>query len=493
MNFLELHGISKRFGGVAALSNLDFDLARGEVHCLVGGNGSGKSTMIKIISGVQAPDPGGRIVVEGREHARLSPVESSALGVQVIYQDLSLFPNLTVAENIAIGRHRSVVGLVNWAAVRATALAAMARIGVDLDLDERVSQLSIAERQLVAICRAIAADAKLVIMDEPTASLTRHEVDALLALTLELKRRDIAVMFVSHRFDEVLEIAERVTVIRDGVKLGTYDAKGMTEAQLAVLMSGEAFTYATAERVLPRERPILEVEGLSKAGEYEDVGFKLYPGEILGLTGLLGAGRTELALSLFGMNRPDRGTVRIDGTPVTFASNRDAIARGIAYVPEDRLSLSLVLDQPIGTNIVVPVLSALRDRLGRIRRRQRDALIERWIEGLRIKVSTADDPVRTLSGGNQQRVVIAKWLATEPRILILDSPTVGVDLHGKDGIYKIVKDLAAKGLAVIMISDEIPEVLYHCDRILVMRQGRLTREVLAHHSSEAELKEVVHA
>jgi simple sugar transport system ATP-binding protein len=493
VTFLDLIGISKRFGGVAALSNLDFDLARGEIHCLVGGNGSGKSTMIKIISGVQAPDPGGRIVVEGQEHARLSPVESSALGIQVIYQDLSLFPNLTVAENIAIGRHRGVVGLVNWAAVRATATAAMARIGVDLDLDERVSQLSIAERQLVAICRAIAADAKLVIMDEPTASLTRHEVDALLALTLELKRRDISVMFVSHRFDEVLEIAERVTVIRDGVKLGTYDAKGMTEAQLAVLMSGQSFTYATAERHVPRDRPILAVEGLCKAGEYEDVSFRLYPGEILGLTGLLGAGRTELALSLFGMNRPDAGTIRIDGAPVSFASNRDAIARGIAYVPEDRLSLSLVLDQAIGTNIVVSVLSGLRDRLGRIRPRKRDALIADWIKKLRIKVSTPDDPVRTLSGGNQQRVVIAKWLATEPRILILDSPTVGVDLHGKDGIYQIVKDLAGKGLAVIMISDEIPEVLYHCDRILVMRQGRLTREVMAHHTTEAELKEVVHA
>lgn len=493
MTFLELRGISKRFGGVAALSNVDFDLARGEIHCLVGGNGSGKSTMIKIISGVQAPDPGGRIVVEGREHPRLTPVESSALGIQVIYQDLSLFPNLTVAENIAIGRHRALMGLVNWPSVRATASAAMQRIHVTLDLDETVSQLSIANRQLVAICRAIAADAKLVIMDEPTASLTRHEVDSLLALTLELKRRDISVLFVSHRFDEVLEIAERVTVVRDGVKLGTYDAKGMTEQRLAFLMSGKTFTYETAERPIPRDRPILSAEGLSKAGNYEDVSFSLYPGEILGLTGLLGAGRTELALSLFGMNKPDRGVIRVDGEAVTLASNRDAIARGIAYVPEDRLSLSLVLDQPIGTNIVVSVLESLKDRLGRIRRGQQAALIGGWIRDLAIKVSSPDNAVRTLSGGNQQRVVIAKWLATKPRILILDSPTVGVDLHGKDGIYQIVKDLAAQGLAVIMISDEIPEVLYHCDRILVMREGRLAREVMAHQVSEAELREIVHA
>jgi simple sugar transport system ATP-binding protein len=493
MTFLELRGISKRFGGVTALSNVDFDLARGEIHCLVGGNGSGKSTMIKIISGVQPPDPGGHIVVEGREYPHLTPVESSALGIQVIYQDLSLFPNLTVAENIAIGRHRELMGLVNWSEVRAAASAAMRRIDVTLDLDEKVSHLSIANRQLVAICRAIAADAKLVIMDEPTASLTRHEVDSLLALTLELKRRDISVLFVSHRFDEVLEIAERVTVVRDGVKLGTYDARDMTEQGLAFLMSGKTFTYETAERPIPRDRPILSVEGLSKAGNYEDVSFSLYPGEILGLTGLLGAGRTELALSLFGMNKPDSGTIRVDGEAVTFVSNRDAIARGIAYVPEDRLSLSLVLEQPIGTNIVISVLDSLKDRLGRIRKGQQAALIDNWIRDLAIKVSSPDNPVRTLSGGNQQRVVIAKWLATKPRILILDSPTVGVDLHGKDGIYQIVKDLAAQGLAVIMISDEIPEVLYHCDRILVMREGRLTSEVMAHHVSEAELREVVHA
>jgi len=493
MTFLELRGISKRFGGVVALSDVDFAVRRGEIHCLVGGNGSGKSTMIKIISGVQRPDAGGQILIEGRECAGLTPVESSRLGIQVIYQDLSLFPNLTVAENIAIGQHRRIAGLVNWAAVRETAAAAMRRIDVSLDLDETVSQLSIANRQLVAICRAIAADAKLVIMDEPTASLTRHEVDSLLALALELKRRDIGVLFVSHRFDEVLEIAERVTVVRDGVKLGTYDAEGMTEQRLAFLMSGQSFTYATAERAIARDKPILSVEKLSKVGDYEDVGFSLYPGEILGLTGLLGAGRTELALSLFGMNRPDSGTIRIDGKPVVLASNRDAIAHGIAYVPEDRLALSLVLDQPIGANIVVSVLDSLKDRLGRIRRRQRDTLIANWIKGLKIKVSDPGNAVRTLSGGNQQRVVIAKWLATKPRILILDSPTVGVDLHGKDGIYQIVKDLAAQGLAVIMISDEIPEVLYHCDRVIVMRQGRLTGEVMAHQSSEACLKEMVHA
>jgi simple sugar transport system ATP-binding protein len=415
------------------------------------------------------------------------------LGVQVIYQDLSLFPNLTVAENIAVGRHAGGLRFVNWAANRVAARAAMERIDVALDLDVKVSELSIASRQLVAICRAIAAEAKLVIMDEPTASLTRHEVDSLLALALELKRRDITVMFISHRFDEVLEIADRVTIMRDGVKLGTYAAREMTEQQLAFLMAGKSFSYQTAEREIARTKPILTVDKLTRVGEYQDVSFDLYPGEIVGITGLLGAGRTELALTLFGMNRPEGGSIAIDGRRVAFNSNRAAIDEGIAYVPEDRLSLSLVLDQPIGTNIVLSVIGSLADCWGLIQPARRDAVVRDWIGDLNIKAPNAANAVRTLSGGNQQRVVIAKWLATKPRILILDSPTVGVDLHGKDGIYQIVRSLAAKGMAVIMISDEIPEVLYHCDRVLVMHSGRLTAEVQSHRSSEAALRQAIYA
>ncbi len=493
MNFLELKSVTKRFGGVLALSNVDFDLAQGEVHSLVGGNGSGKSTMIKIISGVVSPDPGSRIVIEGHAYSHLNSVQSSRLGIQVIYQDLSLFPNLTVAENIGIGFHRGGVRPVDWGAIRRAARGALEKLDVELDLDAPVSELSIASRQLVAICRAIVADAKLLIMDEPTASLTRHEVDALLALTMSLKAKGMTVLFVSHRFDEVLEIADRVTVVRDGVKLGTYEAKGMTERQLVTLMAGKSFDYETSERAIDRSRPILSVEGLSREGQYEDVRFDLYPGEILGLTGLLGAGRTELALSLFGMNTPDRGSIAIDGRPVTLTSNADAIGQGVAYVPEDRLSQSLVLNQSIGGNIILPVLDQLTGPLGLIVGSRRAELVRTWIADLAIKAPKPDDAVKALSGGNQQRVVIAKWLATKPRILILDSPTVGVDFQGKDGIYTIVKDLAAKGLAVILISDEIPEVLYHCDRILIMRKGRLVSEFAAHRSSEAELKEAVYA
>jgi simple sugar transport system ATP-binding protein len=491
--FLELTGISKRFGGVHALRDVDLTLETGEVHCLVGENGSGKSTLIKIISGVQPPEPGGQIVIAGREYSHLTPVQSTAAGIQVIYQDLSLFPNLSVAENIAIGRHLGGIHIVDWRAIRETAAAAMARIGVALDPDAKVEDLSIASRQLVAICRAMAADAKLVIMDEPTASLTRHEVDALLRLVADLKAKGICIVFVSHRLDEVLEVAERVTVLRDGAKVGTFDAREMNDAKLSHLMTGKAFAYATAPTD-PSSRPVvLSVHGLTRTGHYEDVSFDIREGEILGLTGLLGSGRTELALSLFGMNRPTSGEIRLGGEVVTIRNNRDAIEKGIAYVSEDRLSLGLVLEQPISSNTVVTILDKLANRFGLIEDGTRRGVVQQWIDDLAIKVSNPDNPVRTLSGGNQQRVVLAKWMATRPRLLILDSPTVGVDINAKDGIYELVRNLATRGVAILMISDEIPEVYYHAHRVLIMRQGRIVGEFEPHGASEASLRDAVNA
>jgi len=491
--FLELHAISKQFGGVHALLDVDLTLEAGEVHCLVGENGSGKSTLIKIISGVEAPERGGRIVVEGVAHDRLTPGESTRLGIQVIYQDLSLFPNLTVAENIAVGRHLGRVHLVDWAALRETARQAMARIGVTLDPDAKVASLSVANRQLVAICRAMAADAKLVIMDEPTASLTRHEVDALIKLVAELKAKGITIVFVSHRLKEVMEVAERVTVLRDGRKVGTFPARDMDDAKIAALMTGKHFSYELQEIRLD-DRPVtLAVSGLTRSGEYEDVSFEVRAGEILGITGLLGSGRTELALSLFGMTRPDSGTIAIDGVPVRFRTPREAIDHGIAYVSEDRLTLGLVLDQPISSNMVVTILERLAGTLGLIDPRDRRQTVDNWIRDLSIKVSDPENPVKTLSGGNQQRVVLAKWMARNPRVLILDSPTVGVDISAKDGIYEIVRRLASEGVAIIMISDEVPEVLYHSHRVLVMRDGRLAGEFMPFRSSEAEIMEAVNA
>ena len=491
--FLELNGISKVFGGVHALREVDLAVEVGEVHCLVGENGSGKSTLIKIISGVEAPERGGEIRIEGQSFERLTPGESTRLGIQVIYQDLSLFPNLTVAENIAVGAHLGGVHLVRWSAIRETARRAMARIGVSLDLEAKVAGLSVATRQLVAICRAMAADARFVIMDEPTSSLTRHEVEALLALVEDLRAKGISIMFVSHRLNEVLEVAERVTVLRDGAKVGTFAAGAIDDRKLAALMTGKSFSYALQEIQAGQLPVALSVSKLTRSGEYEDISFEVHAGEILGITGLLGSGRTELALSLFGMTRPDSGEIRVDGRDVSFHSPRDAVNHGIAYVPEDRLTQGLVLDQPISANVVVTVLDRLAGRLGLIDPRKRRATVAKWVEDLAIKVSDPENPVKTLSGGNQQRVVLAKWMARQPRVLILDSPTVGVDVSAKDGIYEIVRRLAAEGIAIIMISDEIPEVLYHSHRILVMRAGRLAGEHIPFRSSEPELMAAVNA
>ena len=489
--FLDLRGISKRFGGVRALSEIDMDISAGEVHCLAGENGSGKSTLIKIISGVQRPEPGGKITINGQLVDHLTPAESIRRGIQVIYQDLSLFPNLSVAENIAIEGHHGL-HLLNWKATREIARAAMEHIGVSIDPDALVSELPIAQRQLVAICRAIANEARLVIMDEPTASLTRKEVDALLALTLELRRRNVAVLFVSHRLDEVLEIAERVTVLRNGEKCGTFEAKGMTNRKLVELMTGKSFEYRPLDNAPPTE-PLLEVRNLSRAGEYSDVSFTVGKGEILGLTGRLGSGRTELALSLFCMTHPDAGEIIMDGKALRMSSNRDAIKNGIAYVSEDRLSLGLVMAQSVTANTVVTVLRDLARKFGFVDQRRRDETVQNWISNLSVKVSDPTNPVGSLSGGNQQRIVLAKWLATKPRLLILDSPTVGVDIGAKDGIYAIVRRLAEEGMGVILITDEIPEAYYHCHRVLVMRGGRISGDYRPAQMTEAALQDTVDA
>ena len=492
-NFLELQAISKHFGGVVALRNVDLSLAPGEVHCLVGENGSGKSTLIKIIAGVLHPEPGGRIVIEGREYPHLNPVQSTERGIQVIYQDLSLFPNLSVAENIAVASHLGAPRVLNLRAMRATAQAAMERVGAALDPDARVEDLSIANRQLVAICRAMAADAKLVIMDEPTASLTRHEVDALIRLVADLKRSGICIVFVSHRLDEVMEIAERVTVLRDGAKVGDFPAREMSDKKLATLMTGKAFAYHTSATKVDAAKTVLSVSHLSRTGQYDDVSLEIRAGEIVGLTGLLGSGRTEFALSLFGMNRPTSGEIRLNGKPLALKTNAQAIEAGIAYVSEDRLNLGLVLEQPISSNILVTVLDKLPARFGLISDATRQRTARQWIADLAIKAPNPDNAVRTLSGGNQQRVVLAKWMATQPKLLILDSPTVGVDIAAKDGIYEVVRTLAAQGVAILLISDEIPEVFYHAHRVLVMRRGRLAGECVPHDSSEEQLQAAVDA
>jgi simple sugar transport system ATP-binding protein len=492
--FVEMLGISKRFGGVRALNDVDFSIRKAEIHCLAGENGCGKSTLIKILAGVYAPDAG-RIVLDQQPHSHLSPAASQRAGVQIIYQDLSLFPNLSVAENIVFRHHvERPARLVRWPDMIRQAREVIARLDVDLPLQELVGRLPIAVRQLVAICRALAAEARLVVMDEPTASLTDHEIDALLDVVRGLKSHRIATVFVSHKLEEVMSIAERVTVLRDGNKVGTYPAGEIDRYRLAELMTGQKMFMAGRKPPFSSKGgPILEVLGLTRRGHYENVDLTLSAGEILGITGRLGSGRTELALSLFGMNPPDTGEIRIAGKPVRLPTNRAAIRHGIGYVSEDRLSLGLVMPQSIADNIIVSVLRKLTGAMGLIDGGRRRKTINRWIEELRVKTKTPDRPVQELSGGNQQRVVLAKWLATDPRILILDSPTVGVDVGAKEGIFQIVDALAARGIAIILISDEVEEILHESHRILVMSAGRITATFDPKSATEQEIREAINA
>ena len=470
---LQLAGVSKNFGGVRALQDVDFELRRGEVHCLAGENGCGKSTLIKIITGVHAPEPGAKITFDGEPADALTPALARQRGIQVIWQDLALFPEMSVAENIAfemnLGR---TPRWVNYSTMREKARQTVARLGFDLDLDRPVHDLSIAQRQIVAICRALAADAKIVFMDEPTASLTQTETEALFAVVRKLTDAGITVVFVSHRLAEVMEISDRVTVLRDGKLVGVFDTADLTPNRLTELMTGQTIDYDVQARDCSRHPLLLEVTGLSRAGEFEDVSFTVQQGEIVGVTGLLGAGRTELASSLFGLTQADKGKVQLGGEVIAPRSPRAAIEAGIAYVSEDRLSLGLDQRQSIADNIVVTVLDQLlRRRL--LSTTRKSALVSDWIERLAVKIGQPDDAVSTLSGGNQQRVVLGKWLATKPKVLILDSPTVGVDVGARAGIFEIVRELANDGMGIVLISDEIPEIYHHADRILHMRDGRL--------------------
>ncbi|MEL6102964.1 MAG: sugar ABC transporter ATP-binding protein [Pseudomonadota bacterium] len=474
---LRLRGVSKRFGGVTALHDVSFDVNRGEVHCLAGENGCGKSTLIKIITGVHAPEPGAEVEVFGETQTSIKPNQARAKGIAVIWQDLALFPHMSVAENIAFD---DMVGnmpkLVRRGTARKRVSDMLERLGVSLNPDASLNTLPIAQRQIVAIARALMGDAKLVFMDEPTSSLTQAETDRLLDIVGTLSAQGVAVVFVSHRLAEVLNVSERVTVLRDGKLVGVYPTEGMTQARLGELMTGNTLEHWVRARDLPDAQPVLEVRGLSRQGEFENITFDIKEGEVLGLTGLIGAGRTELAHAIIGMTRPDRGRIILNGNEIEPRSIRDAIREGIAYVSEDRLSLGLIQPQSIADNTSISVLDRLLNGAGLISHPKSSALVNRWIEDLAVKIGQPDDAVSTLSGGNQQRIVLAKWLATEPKLLILDSPTVGVDVGARAGIFKIVRDLAHEGLAILLISDEVTEVMHNADRVLHMEHGQLKAE-----------------
>jgi simple sugar transport system ATP-binding protein len=482
------------FGGVRALDDVGFEVGAGEMHCVAGENGSGKSTLIKVVTGVYTPEPGARLDYFGEAQSSITPNAARDRGIAVIWQDLALFPEMTVAENIAFeGLAGNRLRLVRFKPIREAAARVLERLGVKLDLGARLKSLPIAQRQLTAIARALISDAKLIFMDEPTASLTQTETVSLLAVVRKLSESGVAVVFVSHRLAEVLEISERVTVLRDGRLVGVYRTQGMTQSRLTELMTGKTFDTVIAARDTRNRPKVIEVEGLTRKGEYENVTLALRAGEIVGLTGLMGAGRTELGHTLFGMTQPDSGSIRIGGKALAMRSNRDAVAAGIAYVPEDRLALGLIQPQSIADNLVITVLKRISGSIGLISAEKKSAVVERWLSDLAIKIGRPENPVATLSGGNQQRVVLAKWLATQPKALILDSPTVGVDVGARAGIYRIVHELAEKGLAILLISDEAPEVYFNADRILHMAGGGIVGEYDPRRMTLGELEAAVYA
>jgi len=489
-NLLDLRETTKLYPGVRALDNVNFTLREGEVHCLVGENGSGKSTMIKIVSGVIEPEPGAHMTFDGQSMDGQSALDAIEMGIRVIYQDLALFPNLTVKENVAFGIYNETTGpTVNWAEVERRAKEAMALIGLNLNLDRKVSMLSIAEQQQVEIARSLTGNLKLLILDEPTASLTRSEVDRLFATIAALKKRGVATLFVSHKLNEIFEIAERVTVFRDGRKIGVYQPDELDHGKLVYLMTGEKVEIEPPEPIAQDAEELLRVENLSRDGNYKDISFDLREGEILGITGRLGSGRTELALSLFGMNPAESGEVYLNGEKLFLRNNSDATRAGIAYVPENRLTQGLVMAQSIRTNLTVTVLKSFLNKVGLINPDKVNGTANRWVRELSIKIPDLNAAVQTLSGGNAQKIVLSKWLATDPKVLILDEPTVGIDVLAKDSVHSFVKRLAASGIGIILISDEVHEVLYNSHRVLVMDRGRILDEVFPGPKAEEQLLE----
>lgn len=489
---IKLTNINKSFVGVHALKDVDLEIRQGEICCFAGENGSGKSTLIKVISGVYAPDSG-QIEIGGKAYRKLSPREAIDHGIEVIYQDFSVFPNLTVAENVAINTEiMEKRKFVNWKQVYKLAEQALNKINVKMDLNRQVESLSVAERQLVAISRAICHDAKIIIMDEPTTSLTQNEVKSLFNVINELKKDGISVIFVSHKLDEVMQISERVFVFRNGEKVVEGGIEEFDKDKIIYHMTGRSIPNSSY-RFEEKESGglLLEAENLTQKGGFTDVSFTLRKGEILGITGLLGSGRTVLANALFGVNPVDSGTLKIEGKPVRLKSIRDAVALKLAYVPEDRLTEGLFLEQPVNKNTVVTVKDKIVGSLGLLDNRKINDLFEHWKKRLSIKAPDGNVPAKALSGGNQQKVVLSKWLATEPRILILNGPTVGVDIGAKTDILDLVKQLAGQGMGILLVSDDTSELLSGCNRILVMKNGRISAEIQSDSVTQQQLNDMI--
>ncbi|MDD3903428.1 MAG: sugar ABC transporter ATP-binding protein [Sphaerochaeta sp.] len=486
---LEAKGISKRFGGVQALLRADLQVLKGECHALLGANGAGKSTLIKILAGIYKSDEG-EIYLEGKKIEIPDVQTSHALGISVIHQELVLVPHMTIAENIFMGREatRKPFGLIDREKMNEEAQRQLDSFDLGLHATDLVERLSVAQQQMVEICKAMSLDSKMIIMDEPTAALTQKEVAQLFVYVDTLKKRGVSVVYVSHRLEELFAITDRISVYRDGQFINTFNTCQTDRKTLVNTMVGRSMQDFFSTHEHPIGKTLLEVEGLTVPGIVEDISFVLHEREILGFTGIVGAGRTELMEALFGIRPYSKGSIRLDGVPLTIRNPKDAIKAKIGLVPESRKEHGLNLIDSIGNNLTIQVLGQFIHGCF-VNREREQSLIQTGISQLNIKTFGPKQLAKQLSGGNQQKVVIAKWLALEPKVLILDEPTRGIDVGAKAEIYKLMTDLVQQGVSIIMVSSELPEVLNMSDRILVMHQGRIRGSLM---KSEATQEKIMH-
>ncbi|NLI00736.1 MAG: sugar ABC transporter ATP-binding protein [Chthonomonadales bacterium] len=486
---LEMRNITKTYPGVRALENVDLDVRAGEVHALVGENGAGKSTLMKILAGAQTKDSG-TILLNGEPVQIDSPQRAMDLGISIIYQEFNLVPFLNAAENIYLGREpRSrIPGFVDFRTMYRESQQVIDRLGVPLNVRTPVNRLSVAQQQMVEIAKATSRRSSIIVMDEPSATLTDHELASLFALIRQLKAEGVAIVYISHRLEEVFEIADRVTVLRDGKRIDTRNIGDLTREEIIRLMVGRELTQMIPKVPAPLGDNILEVRSLNRKGLLHDVSLTVRKGEIVGIAGLVGAGRTELARAIFGADRIDSGEILIDGKPVRVRSPQEAIRLGIGLVTEDRKAQGLVLGMVVRENVTLANLGALT-RLSFIMAGRERQVAREYVSSLSIKTPSIEQTVQNLSGGNQQKVVLAKWLFTQSKLLIFDEPTRGIDVGAKTEIYQLMNDLAAQGVGILMISSELPEVLGMSDRILVMHEGRIVGELPA---SEATQERIMH-
>ena len=474
---LEMRGIAKAYPGVVALHSVDFSVRPGEVHALIGENGAGKSTLMKILAGADTKDSG-QIFIDGKESHIDTPQEAMRLGVSIIYQEFNLVPYMNAAENIFLGREPASVvpGLIDFGRMYSDAEKIIDELGVVLDVRTPMNHLSVAQQQMVEIAKATSRKSRIIAMDEPSATLTDHELENLFGLIRRLKAEGVSIIYISHRLEEIFEIADRVTVLRDGELVATKDIAETNRADIIRMMVGRELSDSIPKIAAEARDVALEVRNLNRAGVLHDINFQVRSGEILGIAGLVGAGRTEVARAIFGADPIDSGQIIMNGKPVTIHSPRRAISLGIGLVSEDRKALGLVLGMAVRENISLANLGVL-SRLGFIKRRKEREIAESYVKDVLIKTPSIEQAVQNLSGGNQQKVVLAKWLFTKSKVLIFDEPTRGIDVGAKTEIYQLMNRLAAQGVAIIMISSELPEVLGMSDRTLVMHEGRIAGEL----------------